>query len=138
MCSLFLCSFFLSSVSYYLFSCRCVSYPLMCIFKFLLLLFISALLYCWSIIWPHLLLYFILFYFCVMKILLQYYIERQCLLKCTRQILMHACKSNPVFSISLVLSYIWIVLFIFAFVFGNASVITYTHTHTFVCACDVG
>ncbi|CAK7329543.1 unnamed protein product [Dovyalis caffra] len=27
-------------------------------------------------------------------VLLQYYIERQCLLKCTRRILMHACKSH--------------------------------------------
>ncbi|XP_028089635.1 mannose-1-phosphate guanyltransferase alpha-like isoform X6 [Camellia sinensis] len=36
-----------------------------------------------------------------MKVMLQYYIERQCLLKCTRQIIMHTWKSimqldNPV------------------------------------------
>ena len=29
----------------------------------------------------------------LMQVMLQYYIERQCLLKCTRQILMYACKS---------------------------------------------
>ena len=35
---------------------------------------------------------FLLFQFYFLKILLQYYIERQCLLKCTKRILTHACK----------------------------------------------
>lgn len=32
-----------------------------------------------------------------LQILLQYYIERQCLLKCIRRILMHACMSYILF-----------------------------------------